>query len=141
MIKPLPSQKIIFFVDGASQGNPGHAGIGVVVYDDDGRCIKRISKYIGKASNNVAEYSAINLALSEAFILKAAAITIKTDSELVARQLSGQYKVKSDNLKPLYIQARHLIDALDEVKIVHIKRHLNKEADRLATLAVDKRTS
>ncbi|MCK4519237.1 MAG: ribonuclease HI family protein, partial [Candidatus Omnitrophica bacterium] len=97
--------------------------------------------YIGRASNNVAEYTAMNLALSEALTFKAAAITIKTDSELVARQLSGQYKVKSDNLKPLYVQAMYLIDALDNVKIVHIKRHLNKEADRLATLAVDKHTS
>lgn len=124
------------FIDGASKNNPGPAGIGVVILDETGKCLKKIYKYIGKASNNAAEYTALLFALEEALILKLKDISIKSDSQLLVRQLNGEYKVKSDNIKPLYLLARHMIAVFDKIEIVYIERQKNKEADRLASLAV-----
>lgn len=133
------SKEIIFFIDGASQGNPGHSGIGIVAVDTCGKRIKEISEYIGEVTNNVAEYTALNFALAEALILNFKNISIKSDSELLVKQLNGEYKVKSNNIKSLYLQAKHLIKGFNSVKVSYIQRTKNKEADRLASLAIRKR--
>ena len=139
MLTVTKNKEINFFIDGASQGNPGHSGIGIVVVDIRGKFIKEISEYIGEVTNNVAEYTALNFALAEALILKSKNISIKSDSELLVKQLNGEYKVKSNNIKSLYLQAKHLIKGFNNVKIDYIQRTKNKEADKLAKLAIRKR--
>lgn len=126
------------YIDGAAKGNPGPAGIGVVIYKD-GAAVKSISRHIGSATNNIAEYSALIYALQEALILKSRAVNIRTDSELLCRQLTGRYKVKHENLKPLFERVKHLRLGFDVFKIQHIYREKNKEADKLASLAACKK--
>jgi len=123
------------FTDGASKGNPGEAGIGVVICHN-GEVIKNISQAIGIATNNVAEYFALIYGLQEALILRAGEIVVNTDSELLARQLNQTYKVKNAVLKPLFSQVQHLLSGFNTVKINHIPREKNRGADKLATKAV-----
>lgn len=123
------------FIDGASQGNPGHSGVGVVIYRD-GLQFKNISNYIGQATNNVAEYTALIYALQEALLLKAQSLKINTDSQLLARQLNKIYKVKHSGLINLYNQAVHLLKGFEKVSIHHIPREENSLADKLATQAI-----
>ncbi|MCE5322269.1 ribonuclease HI family protein [bacterium] len=132
--------KVVIYTDGASKGNPGDAGIGVVISSPDGTVICEIGEYIGKTTNNVAEYTALIRGLEEASRLGATQIEISTDSQLMARQLSGVYKVKSPNLQPLYAEAVNLIRHFAEVNISHVVRELNKRADELANMGVKKRT-
>ena len=120
------------YVDGACSGNPGKAGIGVVI-NANGQCVKEISRFIGKATNNIAEYSALICALREAIILKAKRIKVFTDSELIYRQVMGQYKVKNQKLKILWEEVQLLQKKFDSVVLMHVLRDKNKEADRLAT--------
>ena len=119
-------------VDGACSGNPGRAGIGVVIRQD-GEIIKEISRPIGEATNNIAEYSALICALQEAVVLKAASVKIFTDSELVYKQVLGEYKVKDETLKGLWSQVIQLKEAFDQFELTHVLRAKNKEADKLAT--------
>lgn len=128
---------IDIYIDGASKGNPGPAGIGVVMYRE-GRIFKNISNYIGKTTNNFAEYTAFISALQEALIIKADNVKINTDSQLLCRQLKKEYKVKSPNIIGLYNQAVQLMSAFQKVLINQIPREDNIEADRLASLAVKK---
>ncbi len=130
--------KVHIYSDGASKGNPGDAGIGVVISDEKGKVLREIAEYIGKQTNNVAEYSALIRGLQAAADLGAAEIAICTDSELLARQLTGVYKVKAPNLKPLFEQAVMLLRAFDRVTISHVVRELNKRADELANEGVRK---
>jgi len=123
------------FIDGASKGNPGHSGVGVVIYKD-GLRIKDISNYIGLATNNVAEYTALIYALEEALLLKAKSLKINTDSQLLARQLNKIYKVKHAGIINLYNRALHLLTGFEKVLIKHIPREENSLADKLATQAV-----
>ena len=125
------------YIDGASKGNPGPSGIGVVICRGQDT-IKNISSYIGNATNNIAEYTALIYALQEALILKAEVVTIKTDSQLLARQLNKVYKVKHANIIGLYNQAVHLLSAFKEACIINIPREENCGADKLATLAIKK---
>ena len=125
------------FIDGASKGNPGPSGIGVIICQGS-NILKNISSYIGKATNNIAEYSALIYALQEAVILKAEAIQINTDSQLLARQMNKVYKVKHKNIIGLYNQAVNLLAAFKEVSIKHIPREENIGADKLATEAIKK---
>jgi ribonuclease HI len=127
--------KLGIYIDGASKGNPGPAGIGVVIVNDE-RVIKNISSYIGKATNNIAEYTALIYALEEALILKAKSLEVKSDSQLLCCQINGEYKVKHPNLLPLYERAKHLIKAFNEFSIKYIPREENIGADKLATKAV-----
>lgn len=123
--------------DGASRGNPGPAGIGVVLeVEGRSRRIER-SEYIGEATNNVAEYRALLLALSEAEKLSPSSLTILSDSELLVRQLNGEYRVKSDLLRPLYREACHRLRGFPGTRILHIGRGENQDADRLANRAID----
>ena len=130
-------EKLLLYVDGASRGNPGKSGIGVVIYDDNGVVIKQIKQYLGKVTNNVAEYMALVYGLQEGLILRAKRLVVHTDSELVAKQLAGSYRVKDNVLKMLYRQVEHLKGAFERVEIKHIPREENREADNLANQAIE----
>lgn len=134
------TNELEIYIDGASKGNPGPSGVGVVICSG-GETIKNISSYIGNATNNIAEYTALIYALQEALILKAGAIKIKTDSQLLHRQLKKEYKVKSPNILGLYNQALHLLSAFKQVSIVNIPREENRGADKLATKAIKEHRS
>lgn len=125
------------YIDGASKGNPGPSGIGVVICEDS-QTIKNISSFIGDTTNNVAEYTALIYALQEALMLKAEAIKINTDSQLLYRQLNRIYKVKDSKILALFNQALHLLSGFKQVSINNIPRQNNKGADRLATQAIKK---
>ena len=125
--------------DGGSRGNPGPAGIGVVVRAGDGTPLVTLGRFIGKATNNVAEYRALITAMEEARKLGARDIVIRGDSELIIRQMNGQYKVKHPDMKVLYDQAQDLIGTFESAKIQHNLRHKNELADKLANLAMDRR--
>lgn len=128
-------------VDGAAKGNPGAAGIGVVLYDEDGEIVRQIGEYIGEATNNVAEYSALIRGLQEALTLGATSLRIQTDSELLARQIAGVYKVKSPHLAELFYQAKTLLAKIPDAKIKHVPREQNSAADKLASEAASKRAN
>jgi len=126
------------YIDGASKGNPGKSGIGVAIYHND-RLIKEISNYIGLATNNVAEYTALIYALEEALLLKADSVNINTDSQLLARQLNKIYKVRNAGIVNLYNRAVHLSTGFKKILINHIPRENNILADKLASGAVKKK--
>ncbi len=123
------------YIDGASKGNPGHSGVGIVIYQD-GQLLKQISSYIGKATNNIAEYTALIYALEEALLLKARNLRINTDSQLLARQINRVYKVKHEGLITLYGRAVHLLSGFENVLVNYIPREKNACADKLATRAI-----
>lgn len=125
------------YIDGAAKGNPGPAGIGVVICQNK-EVIKNLSSYIGGATNNVAEYTALIYGLQEALILKADSVKINTDSQLLYRQIKKEYKVKNPHILALYNQALHLFSVFKENKINFISRKDNRGADKLATLAIRK---
>jgi ribonuclease HI len=125
--------------DGGSRGNPGPAGIGVVVSAADGMPLVTLGRFIGRATNNVAEYRALITAMVEAKKLGAKKVLIRGDSELVIKQMKGEYRVKNPDMKLLYDQAQALIVQFDEAKIEHNLRHKNETADLLANLAMDRR--
>ena len=129
-------KRLKIYVDGASEGNPGPAGVGVAIYNDRSEVIAKLQKYIGEATNNVAEYRALIYGLTEALLLKASYITVCTDSELVANQMNAKYKVKSKHLQQFYQEATHLLNGFKQVKIKHIPRSENRLADVLAYNAV-----
>ena len=126
------------YVDGACSGNPGEAAVGVVITDGQ-EIIKNISERIGKATNNIAEYTALIFALQEALILRANEVKVYTDSELMHNQLKGEYKVKDAQLKSLYLQVQHLVEGLRSFEIKLIPREQNGAADKLATQALKKK--
>jgi len=125
------------YIDGASKGNPGHSGIGVVICSE-GKTIKNISSYIGEATNNVAEYTALIYALEEALLLKAKSLKINTDSQLLARQLNKIYKVRQAGIINLYDRVTRLLTGFEKVLVNHIPREENRGADKLANEAVKK---
>jgi len=130
-------EKAVLYTDGASRGNPGPAAIGAVIKDGQGRVLARISERIGRATNNQAEYRAVIAALEEAVRLGAAGVEIKSDSELVVRQINGRYRVKNPGLKPLYRQVKELQSAFQSCTVVSIPRRQNREADGLCNAALD----
>jgi ribonuclease HI len=132
-----PSREIVAHVDGGSRGNPGPAAYGVVVEDTDGEALAALSKFIGHATNNVAEYQGLLAALEYALEYHHPRLRVLTDSELMARQLEGRYKVKSRDLKPLFERARGMILRLEHFSIRHVPREQNAEADRLVNQALD----
>ena len=125
--------------DGGSRGNPGPAGIGVVVRAQDGTPLVTLGRFIGKCTNNVAEYRALITAMGEARKLGAKKIVIRGDSELIIKQMLGQYRVKHPDMKVLYDEAQLLIHEFEDAKIEHNLRHKNELADKLANLAMDRR--
>ena len=126
---------LTLFVDGASKGNPGHAGIGIRI-ESDGQLLKEYCEYIGQATNNAAEYHALLKGLELASELDATQVQVISDSELVVRQMNGQYKVKNEALLPLYQKAKLCSSKFQSFKITHVPRAQNKEADRLANLGI-----
>src|SRR5688572_28583373 len=125
--------------DGGSRGNPGPAGIGVVVRAQDGTPIVTLGRFIGRTTNNVAEYKALITALEEAKKLGAKKVVIRGDSELIIKQMTGVYRVMSPGVKELYDGAQHLYHQLDHGRIELNLRHKNELADKLANLAMDRK--
>jgi len=128
---------VLVHIDGASRGNPGPAAYAVVMESADGSPLAAFSKLLGQATNNFAEYQALLAALEYAVRHRHLRIRVLTDSELMARQIAGRYKVKNPDLKPLHEQARQLIARLEAFAIEHVPRERNREADRLANQALD----
>jgi len=129
--------ELIIHIDGASRGNPGPAAAGVEIKDADQKVVLTLSEYLGTTTNNVAEYFALLYALEEAAILKSNKLTIFTDSELLARQFSGQYKVKDPIIKLLNLQVKRLRKKFKACTVSHVPREKNREADRLANTALN----
>lgn len=132
-------QTLTLQFDGGSRGNPGPAGIGVVLTTADGTALVTLGRYIGPATNNVAEYRALITAMEEALKLQARRVIIRGDSELVIKQMRGEYRVKNPAMKALYDKAQALIAQFDLATIEHNLRHKNELADTLANLAMDRR--
>ena len=124
-------------VDGAARGNPGPAGVGVVIEDGEGNVVKEIAEPLGRTTNNVAEYTAMIRALEEARALGCSRLAVFTDSELMAHQLNGKYAVKAAHLVPLYQRARLLLNQFDAASVTHVRRELNKRADALSNIGAD----
>lgn len=134
---PQPDRNCILYTDGASRGNPGEAGAGVVLLNGDRSQLASRAIYLGQCTNNVAEYRALLAGLELALQHGCAQLTIFLDSELIVRQISGQYKVKNAHLQPLYLQARGLLQRLRSWRIKHVPRAENAQADQLANQGID----
>jgi len=131
--------KLTIYTDGGARGNPGPAGIGAVIYNENKKVVKEISEYIGETTNNQAEYKACLRAMEEAKKLKATELDFYLDSELVVKQLKREYKVKNKELAPLFIKIYNLSQQFKKVSFTHVRREFNKEADRLVNEALDAR--
>jgi len=131
----MPSAQI--FSDGAARGNPGPAGIGIVIRHDE-KVLLEVSDYIGTTTNNVAEYSALIRGLEEALDMEIDKVAVFADSELMVKQIKGEYRVKNDGLLPLFKQLQPLIKKFKHFSITYIPRKKNKAADRLANIGIDK---
>ena len=127
--------ELILFIDGASKGNPGHAGIGIRI-EGEGKLLTEHCEYIGQATNNVAEYRALIKGLELAAQFGANRVTVFSDSELVVRQMNGHYKVKSSALWSLYQTAQMQSKTFDKFQIKHLRREENKKADQLANRGI-----
>ena len=129
--------RVVIYADGASLGNPGPAAIGATIKDEQGRLVASISQGIGTTTNNQAEYRAVIAALEKATRLGAKEVAINLDSQLVVRQIKGEYRVKKAALKPLYQRVKQLQSRLESFTITHIPREQNAEADNLANRALE----
>lgn len=131
-------KELVVYSDGASRSNPGLAGAGAVIQDTQGQTFEHLYRYLGDhPTNNMAEYEAAIMGLERAVALEADAVTLRADSELMIKQLRGEYRVKNEALKPLHHRATQLLDQFDQVTLEHISRHLNQKADALANRAID----
>ena len=133
----LPRDYILARIDGGARGNPGPAGYGVLLEDRAGRKLAELSHYLGPRTNNFAEYSGLIAALEYAAANPPKAVKVLSDSELLVKQMRGEYKVKSPELRPLYEKAKALSHRLEWFAIDHVARRENREADRLANRAMD----
>lgn len=125
--------------DGASRGNPGPAGAGAVLRDERGRIVGQVCKYLGRVTNNQAEYAALVLALEAALELGADAVEVTLDSELLVRQINGAYRVRSPQLVEPYERVRALLRRFESAQVSHVRRENNTLADKLANRAIDER--
>jgi ribonuclease HI len=128
---------ITAFIDGGARGNPGPAGYGVHVIDEDGNVLAELYRGIGHSTNNIAEYSGLLAALDWAIEHGHRRVHIKSDSLLLVQQIKGIYKVKHPGLQPLHARARGLMAKIGDVSIEHVRREQNKDADRLSNLGMD----
>lgn len=128
---------IVAYIDGGARGNPGPAGYGVRIEDEQGTLITEFHGFIGNSTNNVAEYNGLLAVLRYAQEHGHRSLRVKSDSELLVKQMRGEYRVKNSGLQPLYQQARAIADSLDRVAYEHVRREQNKDADRLANIAMD----
>lgn len=133
----VSSKSAIVFADGGSRGNPGPSGAGALVKEADGGTIGEVTRFLGVNTNNYAEYTSLIIGLEKALELGVNEVEVRMDSELIVKQMLGQYRVKNKNLKPLYETAKGLAGRFSQFRIVHIERALNKEADKLANQAMD----
>ncbi len=129
--------KLIINVDGGARGNPGPAAIGIVVRDPAGEVLTDLAETIGEATNNVAEYRALIRGIDLAVEMGADELEIRGDSELVVKQMLGQYKVKHPDMKPLHAEAKEALAGLSDWSISHVRREQNSEADALVNQALD----
>ena len=127
------------YTDGAARGNPGPAGAGAYICTPAGDVVAEIAEYLGETTNNVAEYQGLLFGLKKLIELKTHSVEVRADSELMVKQINGQYRVKHPNLIPLHAEAKQLMRKIPEVKIVHVRREKNKDADRLSNVAIDKK--
>lgn len=134
-------KNIIINTDGGARGNPGPAAIGVVISDEEGKIIKEFGRYLGVATNNQAEYKALIAALEEMKNMDFGDVSIECllDSELVVRQLNGQYKVKNEGIAPLFLQVRNLQNSFKSIIFKHIPREKNKRADFLVNESLNQK--
>lgn len=129
--------KLTIYTDGGARGNPGPAGIGIVI-KSGGKTVKEYGEYIGRATNNQAEYKALISALESAEEMGAEEIDLNMDSELIVKQLKGEYKVRASELAPLFLKVHNLRAGFKKFSVRHIPREKNKEADKLVNEAIDK---
>jgi ribonuclease HI len=134
-----PRHRLVLYIDGASKGNPGRAGAGVWIVDEEGKKISAVSRYLGYKTNNEAEYWALLLGLREVRRLGSRSIQIYTDSELIEKQIKGAYRVKDSKLKALHKVVLQNFKTFISFEIQSIPREENKEADRLANQAIQRR--
>lgn len=128
---------LIINTDGGARGNPGPAGIGLVIKDEAGQLVYSFGGYIGETTNNVAEYSALVKALEESFNLGGTDLRIQMDSELIVKQMTGVYKIKEPTLQELASKALTILNKFNSYSFVHVRREFNKEADALVNKALD----
>jgi ribonuclease HI len=127
------------FTDGAARGNPGPAGAGAVIISPDGHVVAKVGKYLGETTSNVAEYTGLILGLKRAKAMGLRELEVLADSELIVKQLSGEYQVKADHLRPLHDEAKALIAGFDKIDLRHIPREENEAADEMSNRAIDLR--
>lgn len=132
-----PTRHCAIYTDGGARGNPGPAAAGGVIIDDNGAVVAEVSEYLGVATNNVAEYRALVVTLQRALAAGFNEADIYVDSELVVKQLSGEYKVKDAKIFPLHQRARRLLSRFSKYAIAHILRERNRRADKLVNAALD----
>ena len=135
----VDGKRLRVFSDGAARGNPGPAGAGAVVLDSKGRVLARVGKFLGKQTNNVAEYEGLLLGLARAKELGATEVEVRADSLLLIRQLEGAYQVKNAALKALHAKAKELLRSFDGVDLRHVPREENVLADEMSNRAIDER--
>ncbi len=132
--------KYVIFTDGGARGNPGPAGIGIAIFDEQGQLVKKIARYLGERTNNEAEYEAVLVALDQAAKLGAAEVVVNVDSELVARQLNNIYRVKNKRMQALVVKVRNTETKFKKVTYKHIPREKNELADQLVNRAIDEKS-
>ncbi|HHW15638.1 MAG TPA: ribonuclease HI family protein [Firmicutes bacterium] len=135
------ARELVVYTDGAARGNPGPAGIGYLIYDAEGRLLTQGAEYLGETTNNVAEYTALIRALKQAAVFGPGPVRVFSDSELMVRQLNGEYQVRQPHLVPLHSEARRLLSGFAGWTVNHVPRDKNKEADRLSNEGIDRHRS
>ncbi|HET7686781.1 MAG TPA: ribonuclease HI family protein [Candidatus Limnocylindria bacterium] len=130
--------RLLIHTDGAARGNPGPAGAGAILVDpDSGRVVAEIAQFLGRATNNVAEWTAVELALERALAEGATHVDLRMDSQLVARQIIGMYRVKHPDLQPIHRRVMSMLERLGGYTVGHVPRERNLDADRLSNVAID----
>ena len=138
MAEVARSRRLLIYTDGAARGNPGPAGLGAILRDaQTGETVAELATYLGIRTNNYAEWTAVEDALKEALRLGATHVDLRMDSQLVARQISGRYRVKHADLKPIHARVMAMLGRLQGYSVGHVPRELNKDADRLSNVAID----
>ncbi len=130
--------RLLIHTDGAARGNPGPAGLGAILRDaETGETVAELATYLGFRTNNYAEWTAVEAALRRALELGATHVDLRMDSQLVARQITGRYRVKHADLKPIHARVMALLSRFEGYTVGHVPRELNKDADRLSNVAID----
>ena len=136
--RPRAHRRLLIHTDGAARGNPGPAGLGAILRDaETGETLAELARYLGVRTNNYAEWTAVEDALAEAERLGASHVDLRMDSELVARQIAGIYRVRHADLKPIHGRVMERLSSFEGYTVGHVPRELNKDADRLSNVAID----